>query len=309
VNTQEQAIPDNLQVVTAHRTDLSELPQPGNAPEAIVKIPVSIIIPCLNEEANLLYLSNTLKSVEASFDKYKLQFIFVDDASVDGTWRILQSLFGSRLDCTLIQHERNLGVAGAILSGIRAARTDIVCSMDCDCTYDPHELKDMIPLLKEDVDLVTASPYHRQGKVWNVPGWRLGLSKSSSFLYRRILRQKLATYTSCFRVYRKTAIEKVVIRQRGFLGVTEMIGKLDLRGSKIVEYPTTLEVRMFGQSKMKIFRTIAGHVGLLARLLAMRMFNGKNSGKMILQGRFASDTCQDSLTALSPIFSERANHE
>ena len=81
--------------------------------------------------------------------------------------------------------------------------TDVVCSMDCDCTYDPHELGSMIPLLADDVDVVTASPYHPLGTVRNVPRWRLFLSKSLSRLYRVVLRQKLYTYTSCFRVYRR----------------------------------------------------------------------------------------------------------
>jgi polysaccharide deacetylase family protein (PEP-CTERM system associated) len=250
---------------------------------AIARIPVTVVIPCFNEEANLPYLRNTLRNAQSSFNEHKLHFIFVDDASVDGTWKTLQSLFGSSSDCSLLRHEENMGVARAILSGIRAAKTDIVCSMDCDCTYDPNELRNMIPLLTAGTDLVTASPYHPQGKVSNVPAWRLTLSKASSFLYRRVLKQKLSTYTSCFRVYRKTAIEGVVIREGGFLGVTEMLGKLDLQGSKIVEYPTTLEVRMFGQSKMKVLRTIGGHISLLFRLLTMRVLGGDRSGKMTLK--------------------------
>ena len=143
--------------------------------------------------------------------------------------------------------------------------------MDCDCTYDPHEFGRMIPLLTDGVDMVTASPYHAQGTVRNVPAWRLGLSKSLSRLYRLVLHQRLATYTSCFRVYRRSAAAKVELKNTGFLGVAEMLGWLDLRGAKIVEFPTTLEVRMIGRSKMKVLRTIAGHLGLLVRLSAQRI--------------------------------------
>jgi hypothetical protein len=39
----------------------------------------------------------------------------------------------------------------------------------------------------------------------------------------------------------------------------------------VVEYPTVLEVRMLGRSKMKILRTIVGHLRLLARLAALRL--------------------------------------
>jgi polysaccharide deacetylase family protein (PEP-CTERM system associated) len=236
------------------------------------RTPVSVVVPCFNEELALHYLSNTLKSVEAKLEKdYDLRLIFVDDASTDKTWTSLHELFGSNPNCKFLKHERNEGVAAAILTGLRAAETEIVCSIDCDCTYDPHELRNMIPLLSEGVDMVTASPYHPQGAVRNVPSWRLTLSKVSSFLYRQVLRQKLYTYTSCFRTYRKSAVVDLKVREGGFLGVAEILGRLDLSGAKIVEYPATLEVRLFGWSKMKILRTIAGHLRLLSRLLVMRV--------------------------------------
>lgn len=247
-------------------------------PAPVSRVPVSVVIPCYNEELILPYLANTLKSVEAKLsDRYDLRFIFVDDCSSDQTWTALNEIFGSRPNCTLLRHPENRGVAAGILTGIRHAATDLVCSIDCDCTYDPHEMAQMIPLMTDDVDLVTASPYHPLGGVRNVPEWRLGLSKASSFLYRQVLRQKLHTYTSCFRVYRRSAVTRLAVRESGFLGVAEMLGRLDLGGSKIVEYPATLEVRLFGWSKMRIVRTVAGHLKLLTRLLAMRLRGAKNA--------------------------------
>ncbi len=241
--------------------------QPANSPT-----PVSIVVPCYNEELILPYLANTLRSVQTALrDDYDLRFIFVDDCSSDRTADSLRRMFGAWTNCTFIRHPRNVGVAAAILNGVRHADTEIVCSIDCDCTYDPHELRAMIPLLAADVDMVTASPYHPQGGVRNVPGWRLSLSMAASFLYRQTLRQKLFTYTSCFRVYRRSAVVDLRLWETSFLGVAETLGKLDLHGSKIVEHPATLEVRLFGRSKMKVLRTIAGHLRLLARLAAMRV--------------------------------------
>jgi dolichol-phosphate mannosyltransferase len=143
--------------------------------------------------------------------------------------------------------------------------------MDCDCTYDPHEFGRMIPLLSQDVDIVTASPYHPLGTVKNVPQWRLFLSKRLSQLYRLVLHQKLFTYTSCFRVYRRQSTLGVPVLRGGFFGVAEMLGALDLAGCRIVEYPATLESRVLGQSKMKVLRTITGHLGLLAHFVAARL--------------------------------------
>jgi dolichol-phosphate mannosyltransferase len=129
----------------------------------------------------------------------------------------------------------------------------------------------MIPRLTAGVALVTASPYHPFGQVRNVPEWRLALSRTSSWLYRRVLRQKLFTYTSCFRVYRRSAVVEMKPTECGFLGIAELLGLIDLAGLRIVEHPATLEVRLFGQSKMKILKTIVGHLRLLSRFVVKRL--------------------------------------
>jgi dolichol-phosphate mannosyltransferase len=126
-------------------------------------------------------------------------------------------------------------------------------------------------MLRDEVDLVTASPYHPQGSVRNVPRWRLSLSKSASALYRVLSRQKIGTYTSCFRVYRRETALDLHIVEPGFLGIAEIISKIDLRGGNIAEYPTMLEARILGYSKMRTFRTILGHVQLLSRLAWLRL--------------------------------------
>ena len=237
-----------------------------------VRTPISIVIPCFNEELILPYLSNTLAGVEAELShQHDVHFIFVDDGSSDGTWASLQKIFGGRANCTLVRHEINRGVAGTIMTGIRSSETEIVCSMDCDCTYDPRELGPMVELLTPGVDLVTASPYHPNGKVLNVPEWRLFLSRTLSKMYGMVLHHKLATYTACFRVYRRSAVADVPLSRSGFIGVAELLGRLDLAGSGIVEYPTTLEVRILGRSKMKIVKTMAGHLKLIMELIGMRM--------------------------------------
>lgn len=233
-------------------------------------MPVTLVVPCFNEELVLPYLGKTLDAVRAHYEGvYDFRYLFVDDCSEDGTYRSLQELFGERPECRIERHERNEGVARAILTGIVAADTEIVASIDCDCTYDPHQLGNLLPHIA-DSDLVTASPYHAAGEVRNVPEWRLILSRGLSALYAGVLPTKLATYTSCFRIYRRSVMHDLPIRNGGFLGVAETLGLLDLRGHRIVECPAVLEVRMLGRSKMKIVTTILGHLRLLASLGAQR---------------------------------------
>jgi glycosyltransferase involved in cell wall biosynthesis len=233
--------------------------------------PVTVVVPCYNEELVLPYLAKTLEQMERDLaGTYAFRYVFVDDCSTDHTRASLVELFGGRAGNRVVHHETNQGVARAILTGIDAAETDVVASIDCDCTYDPRQLETLLPWIA-NADVVTASPYHRDGQVRNVPGWRLFLSRGLSRLYHRVLHHKLATYTSCFRVYRRSSMKGLPIREGGFLGVAETLGVLDLRGARIVECPAVLEVRMLGRSKMKIARTILGHLGLLVRLGVLRV--------------------------------------
>lgn len=240
--------------------------RPGSdSPSADVPA-VSLVVPMFDEELNVRYLARTLDNLRSEIaDRYRLHLVLVDDGSSDGTWRMLQQRCGALPDCTLLRHERNQGVAGAILTGLRAAPTETVCSIDADLSYDPHVLLEMIPLL-QDADLVTASPYHPDGRVLNVPGWRLLLSRNLSRMYSALLGSRLYTYTSCCRVYRKSAFAGMELHNSGFLGVAELLLQLLLAGGRVVEHPATLESRLFGVSKMRTLRTIRGHLGVLGTL-------------------------------------------
>ncbi len=241
---------------------------PAEASTAERGAPVTLVVPLYNEEQNVGYLQRTLAELRQRLaGRYWVRLVLVDDGSTDGTWERLQVKFAEVCDCQLVRQPRNQGVAAAILAGIAHASTDTVCSIDCDCSYDPYCLAEMIPLIKE-ADLVTASPYHPNGHVMHVPGWRLVLSKTLSRLYSSVLHDRLHTFTSCCRVYRKSALKGLRVEAGGFLGVAETLIRLKLSGGRIVEHPATLESRVLGESKMKILRTVRGHLGLLWELAA-----------------------------------------
>jgi glycosyltransferase involved in cell wall biosynthesis len=256
---------------TDRKSFRSEITIAGSRTPGAGREGVTIVVPCFNEGTVIPHLRVKLDAVrQRLWQKYEIYLIIADDGSTDNTWRMMQASFGNDPSCTLVRQPTNLGVAATILSGIRTAKTEIVCSIDCDCTYDPNELGRLVPRLTSGVDLVTGSPYHPLGRVRNVPGWRLVLSKTASILYRCVLRHKLYTYTSCFRVYRRSAILKLNLRYGGFLGIAELIAKLDFQDAMIVECPTDLWARVQGTSKMKIAKVLVGHLYFLSQLLVLR---------------------------------------
>ena len=240
--------------------------------EPLQRLAVSVIVPCFNELESLGKLSESLDRLARTLDAdYEVEFLLIDDGSRDGTAEALERMFAARGAYRVLRHESNRGIAAAIMTGLMAAQSGVVCSIDADCTYDPDQLAQLLPLLTAGVDLVVASPYHPQGRVNNVPRWRLALSKAASGLYRLALRQKLHTYTSCFRVYRRAAVIDLELKNPGFVGITELVWLLDRRGSRIVECPAVLNVRSTGQSKMRVVRAGFSHLRLLGKALLDRV--------------------------------------
>lgn len=247
-----------------------------NLPKQI-KQNVSVVIPCYNEVSSIPYLKNALDElVLESKDKFRFKFLFIDDCSSDDTYNTLNKIFSKNKNCRIIRHDANMGVAGAIRTGIKESKTELVCSIDADCSYDPLELLKMIDYLNEEVDMVTASPYHPDGSVLAVPGWRLFLSKSLSKIYQLFLKHKFATYTSCFRIYKRSSVINFLNEFTDFRGIIELLAKLDINGKILREYPTTLQSRIFGYSKMKTLKTIFSHISLLAIIWKYRRQKLKN---------------------------------
>lgn len=237
---------------------------------------ISIIIPCFNEADGVELLKSKLDyAIEILSQKYQVQIIIIDDGSSDSTYSKLIRNFGQA--ATIVKHQTNLGLTAAIQTGLGYASGDIISTMDSDCTYDPVQISGLLELLSTDVDIVTASPYHPLGKVKNVPGWRLFFSKGLSMLYGLVLPQRLYTYTSMFRVYRREIFEVVKYSQPGFMGVTEVLAEAMLSGFKVVEYPATLTSRVYGQSKLRTARMIRSHLLYLGKLIIRRFLLQRKS--------------------------------
>jgi dolichol-phosphate mannosyltransferase len=233
---------------------------------------VSVVVPMFNEHECADALVASLAKLEASLgDRFEFEFVLVDDGSSDNTVELLETAVRGRANYRIVQHGVNRGIGAAIQTGIRAARHDAVVSMDCDGSYDATLIAELVPLLTPGVDLVTASPYHVDGAVENVPMWRLRLSRLASQLYGVACRQKLSCYTSCFRAYRRTSVVAIALDNQGFVGVAELLCKVLESGGRVVEHPALLRSRVAGHSKMRIVRASLGHLRLMGKILRRRL--------------------------------------
>jgi dolichol-phosphate mannosyltransferase len=246
--------------------------EPHSQTSSAEKTSVAVVIPCFNEQDSIPGLKENLALMMEAFSEYYVEIIFVDDGSDDATFELLSDFFASWPIVSIIQHSENQGLMAAIMTGIAATKAEFVCTLDSDCTYDPAQLVELLEKCGPDVGLVTGSPYHPEGMVRNVAAWRIGISQFASRLYRKISIPQLYCYTAMFRCYRSEALEGIRLENKGFVGNTEMLWEIGRRGWRVLEVPSILNVREFGQSKMRIARVTLRHLRLMSKIVRSNLF-------------------------------------
>lgn len=228
---------------------------------------VSVVVPCLNESDSLPQLAEKVLSLqESDADGHRYELVFVDDGSSDDTVALIHQLLDGKIPLRVEQHPVNRGIAAALMTGIRACGGDILVTIDADCTFDPLDIPLLLAELKEGVSVVIGSPYHPEGGVDHVPAWRIMLSRVCSRCYRMLFRNRANCYTGCFRAFRGDHVRDYELENSGFVGVVELLWKLDGEEGRFVEVPVRLSNRKYGKSKMKTLRAMFLHFVLMLRI-------------------------------------------
>jgi glycosyltransferase involved in cell wall biosynthesis len=118
---------------------------------------LSVIIPVYEAQFSLeeLYsgLHQTISGMNLSFE-----IIFVDDASKDNSWKVIQELALTHSNIRALKLGRNYGQHNALLAGIRGARGSIIITMDDDLQHPPEEIPRLISKINDGFDVVYGSP-------------------------------------------------------------------------------------------------------------------------------------------------------
>lgn len=111
---------------------------------------LSIIIPAMNEEENIDTIYNTIKNV---LEDINYEVIFIDDGSVDKTFKVLESVYKKDKDhIKVIGFSRNFGKDAAIYAGLESAVGEYTAIIDADMEQNPSYLLDMLKYLDENLD-------------------------------------------------------------------------------------------------------------------------------------------------------------
>ncbi len=232
---------------------------------------VSLVVPCYQEEAALDAFANLLPALSVE------EIVFVDDGSADRTPEILAALAARDARVRVVTHPVNRGVGAAMRTGLEAAEGTVVVVYDADRTYPAEDIERLVDAVGAGADVATASPFAPGGSLPDVPPFRRFLSWAAAASYRLVLgrrAQGIATFTCAFRAYARPALAGLDFQSDGFPAAGEILGLLVLDDRRVVEVPSCLRTRTEGVSKMRVGRTVRGHLRVLFRLLRRRMTRG-----------------------------------
>ena len=197
---------------------------------------VSIIIPTLNEERGIV---ETLKQInELDIDK---EVLVVDGLSEDNTIKIAK-LCGAR-----VIFEKRKGKGIAMATGVKNAKSNIICFLDGDGTYPPKVIPKMLELIK-NCDVVVASRLLKKEGVNDSMNTFVHY-RLFPFIFRKYLKMfKTSEPISGMRLMRKETWNKLNLGSHDFLIETEMEVKMAKNKMCVIEIPIPC-IKRVGRSK------------------------------------------------------------
>jgi glycosyltransferase involved in cell wall biosynthesis len=162
---------------------------------------ISVVIPVYRGEATLHELVRRLEAT-LRVSAVDWEILFVNDASPDDSWQVIETFTRSSAHIRAIDLMRNYGQHNALLCGVRAARGDVIVTLDDDLQNPPEEIPKLLSRLDEGFDVVYGAPRRNRQAFWR---------RGGSWLTRKILSSAIgddaAANVSAFRAFRTTIRE------------------------------------------------------------------------------------------------------
>lgn len=138
---------------------------------------ISVVIPFLNERANLPVLAGRLTKALRGLGSYEV--VFVDDGSTDASADLILKLRSEDPSIKLLRLSRNFGHQAALSAGLDHASGDCVVLMDSDLQDPPELLPELVARWEEGYEVVYAVRRRRKGP------WP---KRAAYFIFYRLLR-------------------------------------------------------------------------------------------------------------------------
>jgi glycosyltransferase involved in cell wall biosynthesis len=206
---------------------------------ALVAPAVSVVIPTLNEAANVGWVLQRLPPVVD-------EVIVVDGLSTDGT---VAAARAARPDVVIVNATRR-GKGAALQAGFAAARGTFVVMLDADCSMDPAEIDRYVALLERGVDLVKGSRFLPGAGTADITVLRRWGNGTLLALVNHVYGARFTDLCYGFIAFRRSVLDALRVEADGFEVETEIAVHALCAGMRIAEVPSFESRRRDGVSKL-----------------------------------------------------------
>ena len=218
---------------------------------------LSVVIPLLNEEESLKELYDWIAEVMQS-NRFSYEIIFIDDGSLDGSWKTIKELSQSDPNIKGIRFSRNFGKSQALHAGFKKASGEVIITMDADLQDNPDEIPELYNMVKkEGYDLVSGWKKKRYDSVIakNLP------SKVFNWAARKTSGLKLNDFNCGLKAYSNTVVKNIDVygEMHRYIPVLAKNAGFSNIGEKIVQH----QARKYGETKFGMDRFIHGFLDLI----------------------------------------------
>jgi glycosyltransferase involved in cell wall biosynthesis len=224
---------------------------------------VTVIVPCLNEEAGLPALLARLGAMRRNPQRADWRFLFVDDGSTDGSFAALLRATRDQNWIEVSRHHETLGLGAALRTGFVAATSPIICTIDADCTYPPERLPELIAPLAHGAAVVTAARPPTGNGLDRQPS-ATAFGGAGASIYGRLIGQDVSALSCPLRAYNRDVIQRIRFRANGFSAVGEILLRAMLAGHTVHVVPMRGEHRSNGESKLPAADRLLAHAHLIS---------------------------------------------
>jgi glycosyltransferase involved in cell wall biosynthesis len=204
---------------------------------------LTIFFPCFNDAGTIgsLVAGAHVVGRESGRD---VEILVVDDGSRDNSAEILAELVSRYPELRVVRHGTNRGYGAALRSGFAEATKDLVFYTDGDGQYDVLELKKLLPVLQEGVDVVNGYKLARSD-----PWHRIVIGRVYVVLMRLLFRFRVRDVDCDFRLMRRSALATITLKHSSGVICLELVKKLERAGFRFVDFPVHHYHRVHGRSQ------------------------------------------------------------
>lgn len=229
---------------------------------------ISVFFPAYNDAgtiASMVVLAD--RTLRRLTDDYEI--IAVNDGSRDHTAQVLSELESVYPRFRVVHHPTNLGYGSAIRTGLNSATKELVFYTDGDAQYDVRELELLLPLMKDDVDIVNGFKIDRSD-----PLHRIIIGKIYCWTVKIAFGIRIKDVDCDFRLIRRSCCERVKLYSTSGTICVEMIKTFQDAGFRFAESPVHHFHRAYGKSQFfnfrRLFKTFKDLSRLWWRLVILR---------------------------------------